>query len=237
MKHAVKRTVSYEKRISIILLAAGCGERIKGHGVRSLLRVCDTFLINHQVDRLNAVFTDNDLIVVVGFEADKVIKEYHGKARFVENQLYEHTGSASSLRLGMNACIGEHVLIVHGDLWFSDSVFKDINLDRSFVLTSDTFSQKEVGCIVVEDKVSNFSYGLETIWAQISYLTGPELKLARDWLNTTDCSNKFTHECLNHVLMNKGRIFAHKAEGKIIEIDDPKVNINEINAASKRRYI
>ena len=45
-----------EDGISVAILAAGCGSKIKSYEPRSLLKVKDKILINHQIDTIKNTF-------------------------------------------------------------------------------------------------------------------------------------------------------------------------------------
>lgn len=232
-RHVIKRTVVHAPQTNIILLSAGSGDRIKNLGSRSLLQIRGTTLLDHQLNRLSVIFPDSTITVVIGYESNKIIKQYHSRVRLIENTKHEETGAAASLRLAANSIVGNNLLIIHGDLWFDDSAFGGIELTKSFAVVSDGFRKEEVGLIISEDRISNFSYGLKDKWGQIAFLTGKELDLARSWLNSHDCSNKFVFECLNYIVSNKGKISPHHNQGKIIEIDNPKEDINAIASFTK----
>ena len=57
------------------ILSAGVGNRIKSNEPRSLLKVGSKTLLEHQISVLNNVFSQPEIIVGLGVEANKIIKK------------------------------------------------------------------------------------------------------------------------------------------------------------------
>ena len=79
-----------EKPISVVIPAAGMGYRMKSYGPTCLLSANKKqTLIQKTIDNIKKVLTYSDIIVVLGFESEKVIKNLPRDIRVVENNLYE----------------------------------------------------------------------------------------------------------------------------------------------------
>lgn len=221
MKHVIKTRQNTQQDMAIIILAAGMGERISKKGVRSLYKIGEERLIDRQVDTLHSKFPDADIISVLGFQADRVIQRRHSVCRIVENQLYEHTASGASLRLGINNCCVNKVLVVHGDLYFDHTVFDCIDFNKSGVVSCQ-MHEDEIGVVSNAGVATNFAYGLPNKWGQIAFFRDTEKAILTKVLNTTDCSKLWTFEILNRVIESRGVLHCFQSDSKVIEIDNPK---------------
>ena len=98
----IQKSKIADSSISVAILAAGCGSKIKSYEPRSLLKINSKSLIEHQLSTINNYFKDVEIITVVGCHANKVIKKIKNSTRVVENQIYNETNSSESLRLAFN---------------------------------------------------------------------------------------------------------------------------------------
>lgn len=196
--------------ISIIILSAGVGLRIKSYEPRSMLKIKNRTLLEHQIDILNSAFDTPEIICVVGYDAQKIIKKNYN-VRIIENQLYETTNAAESLRLAFNNTLSDNILFLHGDLLFNKETL-NVKYNKSFVLvdTNKRFDNREVGVTISTDtnKASIFSYGLNTKWCQIAYMTGKETKIAKNLFQKFELAHKkmLCFELLNDMI-NTGASF------------------------------
>ena len=212
--------------ISVIIPAAGMGHRMKSYGPKALISLYDDIsLIERQVQLIWAVYPKAEIFVVVGFEAEKIrnrLKEY--PVRFILNPVHQETNVLYSISLAIQASISKEVLIIYGDLIFNEAAIRNLR-GLSRVVIDDTGMMKkcEVGVCVQGKSVINFSFGLDTKWAQISYLSGKELSLFKEISLKNETSQWFGYEALNYVLENGGKIQAIKQKSvKIFEIDSAR---------------
>ena len=61
---------------AVVLLGAGIGSRIRSHEPRSLIKIENKTLIQHQVTTIRELFKEPEIISVVGCKAQKVIKKF-----------------------------------------------------------------------------------------------------------------------------------------------------------------
>lgn len=216
--------------IEIIILSAGIGARIKSYEPRSLIRIKKTeSLLEHQISLFNENINKCSITTVVGYSANKVIRKVQGKTKIVENQLYESSNNSESLRLALNNSSYDRIMFIHGDLYFDDSIFKYMNFNESFVLSSQLFAEKEVGLMNVNGYATIFSYSLPVKWAQIAFLKDKELDLLRKiYLKDEDFKYNLTFEMLNKVIDSGGNFKVIDMQNSYIkEIDNIKDIINE----------
>ena len=213
-----------QKFLSVIIPVAGMGHRMKSYGPKCLLHADANYtIIERIILNVYEACPHSDIITVVGFDADKVIKTIPRDVRIVENQLYEQTNVVESLRLALNNTDHDKVLIIYGDLIFNSETLLGLtkNNSQAVVDTKGRFKNEEIGVTIVDGKITNFAYGLDTKWAQIIYLTGLELNLFKELCFDRKRNKMYPFEILNMVI-NKG--------GKIEAIEPDKMEILEVDS-------
>lgn len=212
--------------LTVVIPAAGPGRRMKSYGSRSLIKIRDLPLIQYQIKIIQSVYPQADIIVVTGFESAKLCRLIPKGIRVVENLMYEETGSAQSVLLGIQASITENVLVVYGDLVFNEQALKVGNSkDRSSVLidTKEQFGYDEVGATVNKTNVINFSYGLKEKWGKVAFLNQKTISHIREFLSDDTKRKTYLFEALNFAIENNDKIYAVKpTRVKVAEIDSSK---------------
>lgn len=223
----------FHRPVQVIILAAGAGARTKSYEPRCLLKYKKETIIENQISIIKNKFPKAEITVVIGIEGHKVIKKIGKSARFVENQIYYDSNSAESLRLGINNCLLDDIIFLHGDLIISENIFENINMNNSFLITDDKnqFEDKEVGVTVVNNKATFLSYNLDTKWCQIAYLNQEAVTTLRKLFIKPEFETRYllTFEIINK-LIDSGIIFnCFDTNGNFIkEIDSLKDLNNEI---------
>ena len=208
------------KNTTVVILSAGVGYRMKSYGPKCLLKTdLGKSILEHQIETVNLCLPKSDIIVVLGFECDKVIKVLDKRSRVVENQLYEETNTAESLRLALNNGVRDSVLIMHGDLKFNKETLLQCDFRKSFALvdSKEQFKESEIGVTIHNRTAMRFAYGLETKWAQITFLKGRELNLLKSICKNRERQRMYTFEILNEILDNGGVISTIEPEDMIIK--------------------
>jgi GTP:adenosylcobinamide-phosphate guanylyltransferase len=201
-------------KLSVIIPAAGPGKRMKSYGPKALIQLRDgETVISRQIRLIKQTYPNVDIVVVVGFEADKVCKELPKDVITVYNENYEETNVAYSINLGLTKVQNPASLIVYGDLVFKKQI-----------------GEEEVGVTIVDNYITRFSYGLPIKWAQIAYLIGRELELFNKHASVKNKEKFFGFEILNKILDSDGKLKAIETVNmKIAEIDTSK----DINNAKR----
>lgn len=212
--------------ISVIIPAAGMGHRMKSYGPKALINIYeDMTLIERQIELIWSVYPKAEIFVVVGFEAEKVrnrLSKY--PVRFIFNPIHQETNVLYSISLAIQASLSNEILIIYGDLIFNEVCIRNLRgCSRVVVEESGMMKKCEVGVCIQGKKAVNFSFGLDTKWAQISYLTGVELELFKEISFKKETSQWLVYEALNYILENGGKIEAVKQKSmKIFEIDSAR---------------
>lgn len=219
-----KRSLNNLSDTSIAILSAGVGSRIKSYEPRSLIKIGNKTLLEHQICVISQCFDSPEIITVVGYRADKIAKKMRGSVRIVENQIHETTNTSESMRLAFNNSIKNNFLFMHGDLYFNPQTLKNIDYSKSFVIVDNKnmMDNKEVGLTIAGGNATIFSYGLKTKWCQIAYITGREIKILKNIFNKFDSTHKkmLSFEVLNKMI-SMGAVFKcyEPSRMSILEID------------------
>jgi len=220
-----KDTQTYvEQDIAVAILSAGAGSRIKSYEPRSLLRIGDKSLIEHQISIIRECFESPEIISVVGYDCERVIKKIKNKTRIVENQLHDQSNTSESIRLAFHNTNKKNFLFFHGDLYFNKETLQDLDYKKSFIIidTNGQMADKEVGVTVSGNKASILSYGLPVKWAQIVYVTGREHQILKNIFQKYTLPDK---KLLSFEIIN--RMIAMGAQFNCCEPD--KMSIVEID--------
>jgi len=222
----------YNDSISVVIVSAGVGSRIRSNEPRSLIKIKDDTLVNHQIQAITDTFKSYEIIGVFGTQIEKILKRVDNRIRVVENQLHNETNNSESMRLGLNNSIYDNVLFIHGDIYFKSKLLKSADYTKSFLVVdaNEDMSEKEVGLTANGNKVSILSYGLEKKWCQMCFLTGKELKILKSiFLKFQESDKKMlSFEVINKIIENGGSFACHEKKGShVVEIDCIKDINNE----------
>ena len=213
-----------DKPLSVIVPVAGMGHRMKSYGPKCLLPVNQRHTILDKIIlTVKKTYPFSEIIVVVGFESDRVIKTLDRDIRIVENQSYRTSNIVESLRLGINNSVHNNALIIYGDLIFNVSSLNDITKKGSSIVvdSQSRFDEEEIGVTIVDGEVTNFAYGLESKWAHMAYLEGFEFEMFNDLCQDKTKNKMYPFELFN-IIINSGGFFR--------SVEPPRMQIKEIDS-------
>jgi len=164
-------------------------------------------LIGSIIENVLVNFPDSEIIVTIGFEADKMIAELPDTIHVVENQLFKESNTLEEVRLGLNVATNENVLIIHGDLIFNHITLENVAGDGSTLIVDSNgqIDEMEVGVTTVDNKATILAYELDARWCHIVYLTGKELERFRKVVKNRNRSKWFVFEAINAVIKSGGK--------------------------------
>src|SRR5581483_8188823 len=102
--------------VSIVILAAGLGTRMKSRKAKVLHRAGGKTLVEHVVAAAREVAPPERIFVVIGHQAEEVRKTLSSQGvRFIEQ--HEQKGTGHALLVGREALLplGGHLVILNGD--------------------------------------------------------------------------------------------------------------------------
>ena len=224
-----KRTLHF----SIIIPSAGEGTRIKSFGPRSLLPVNNCTVIERQTQLIREVFPNSQIILVSGFEANKLMNRAPNGIISIENERYLETNVLRSIGIGLRACIHDHVIVLYGDLVFNQELL-EFPLNKSCVLhsTTEIVTETEVGCTINDGKLENMFYGLPNKWFSVLYLTGKELKLFKTIAFDKQKEKMYGWEAVNETIESGGEFMAYSPKGAFCTDIDSSKDIENVKNIS-----
>lgn len=213
-------------KLSIVIPAAGLGRRMKSYGPKAMLKLGSEPLIVRQVRLLAQVFPSAEIVVVVGFGADKIRRALPAGVKLIYNAEFEETNVARSVAAGIKAAKGDRVLVVYGDLVFNRKTVQHFaEQELSCLLTASGGGREgEVGVNVVDGHALYFSHGLPTIWAHMVLLTGLERHLFLQIASDCSKARHFAYEIFNLLLEHDNTTFRVLSPNRVTlaEIDTSK---------------
>tara|TARA_R110002020_G_scaffold18912_2_gene65305 strand:- start:1790 stop:2500 length:711 start_codon:yes stop_codon:yes gene_type:complete len=215
-----------EDPLTVIIPAAGVGHRMKSYGPKCLLQANQKeTILEKTISNIKREYPYSDVIVVVGFESEKIIKALPHNIRIVENPRYKETNIGESIRLGINASSNNKLLIVYGDLVFNIYSIRGLTSSGPCVVvdSQSRFREEEVGVTVVDDFVTNFAYGLPSKWSQIAYFEGESFEALKCLCSDKKKDRLYPFELFNIIISNGIKIKAKEPKGMLIkEVDSMK---------------
>lgn len=217
---------------SIIIPAAGMGYRMRSYGPKPLIRINqEKTIVQNQIEIIKNNFVNPEIILVCGFEADKVMKNTPTDIIKIENESYEKTNVLRSIGMGLRAATSERVLIVYGDLVFNDEAIKNLKLENSCIAIEQSYmADEEVGCNISDGFVEQLLPDIPNKWAQIMFLMDKELDIFRKISWDRNKSQYFGFEAINETIEKGGRFKSCTPnKAKITDVDSSK----DLNMARK----
>jgi choline kinase len=199
-----------DKRITTIILGGSIGYREKSAGTKSMIKAENgKTVLSNQIETINNVYENCDIILTTGTQTDRIAKDKPKQCRIVENQLYETTGEFEQLRLALNNCVTEEVIIINGIIFFDEQSIKEIVNKNNFniLVHKNMMKDNEVGVTIVDNIATIFSYSISDYkWCNIMYIKGNDLKMLKSIVNNRENSKLMTFEAINIMLSKKVKI-------------------------------
>jgi len=216
---------SEEILMHVIIPSAGIGRRMKSYGCKSLLTIKNHKLIDIQILHINNTFKNNEIILVTGFDSDRLMNNSPNDIIKIENEKYYENNVVKSIAIGLRATKNNnHVLIVFGDVLFNSNTLENIKIGQSSIIISNDMGSNEVGCnINTKNKLEYMMFDLPNKWGHIIYLNNKELDLFKKTILNKKTEKKFCFEIINEVINNGGKFMCIQNKNiKAMDIDTSK---------------
>jgi len=224
------RNVSYihspnTYKYSIIIPAAGQGLRMKSYGAKPLIKLTpDLTVIQNQLNIISKKFRYYEIILIVGFQAYRVMGETPNDIIKIENERYEDTNVCRSIGMGLRAATTNRVLIIYGDLVFNyEALDVKFNKGSSLIIdSSNTMTDNEIGCTINNGTIEHLSYELPHKWSQISFFTGRELEMLKKISWNPNNERLYGFELINQII---------ESGGQFRPVFPPGIKVNDIDTS------
>ena len=117
MSEATEKSAPSNRRLAIIIMAAGKGTRLRSRKPKVLHEVGGKALVNYVISTARRLATREDIYTIVGHQAERVrlAVAKAGGNRFIEQK--EQRGTGHAIQCARNAISAyEHILILSGDV-------------------------------------------------------------------------------------------------------------------------
>ena len=211
--------------INIIIPSAGVGRRMKSYGCKSLLTIRNERLIDIQIKHIENTFNKYEIILVTGFDSDRLINQSPSNLIKIENEKYYENNVVRSICIGLRATKNSNnVLIIFGDVLFNKDCLQHIDINKSSIIISNHMGHNEVGCnINSKGNLEYMMFDLPNKWGHIVYLTGKELILFKKMACNKNVEKKFCFEIINDIVNMGGKFKCITHDNiKIMDIDTSK---------------
>lgn len=210
-------------RQAIIIPCAGQSSRYSYP--RCLIKLGDgSSILSRQINLLHKLNKDSEIIVVCGFQHERITNNLPNFVDYVINYNFENTGVAYSIGLGISQTDAERIIVIYGDLVFNTL---DLTSEGSTIWVG---GQKKDGIGIVSNnsQIIHMSYGLKDKWVQILSLENLELEIFKKEINKRQKKKFCTHEIINDIIIKGGKFKLKNCKNNIIEINNSK-DVKEAN--------
>jgi NDP-sugar pyrophosphorylase family protein len=181
---------------------------MKSYGPTSLIKIKDNHLLDLQISAIKKAFSQYEIVLCVGFDADKITKYIRAKysklnIRIVENQMFNSCNSCEGARLSINNTLNDKILFMDGNLLISHKALLCVDTSKNCVLMEkNPIENLEIGInIDDENKAQYFSFGAYQTWSEVFFVNGYEsIEDMRKFLSHNDSKKKFVFEAINDLL-------------------------------------
>lgn len=188
------------------------------------------FYRNHQQKTLLAIQIDNilsnyshaDIILTIGYDADRILKNKDSRIRYIENQLFSTTNEVEDIRLAINSTNSSKVVLINSDLYFNKYTLQGITQSTIIYDTRHQISEFEVGITTDNNYATRLDFKLDKKWCNIISLEDDNLRYFKNLCNRQ--SNRlFLFEIINLLLDKNVKIVTKQPVNMVVsKIDNPE---------------
>jgi len=228
-KRNIYNLCNKQNKLSIIIDASFIKRGMRTYGLHSLLNITKTKkLIDLQLEIIHKKFKDSDheVIIVAGFQAEKLMNHIPSEIIAIENERFEETNQMRSISLALRASTGNRALLINSEIYFnSKSLDLPYEAGSCAILkrVNEGIKHHCVSCVIENNLIQHMTYGLPNVWEHIIYLDNIELNLLKKIAHNKNKEKIFLFEGINDIIDN---------EGKITPYYNNEINIVQINKIS-----
>lgn len=212
--------------LSVIILGASPGYKMRAYGAKCLLK--DKYgntLLDNQSQIIKQNYENSEIILIGGFEIDKVYKNKPQFVHLIECTNYEQTNEIEEARLGIMNATFDKVLILFGDIYFNPPFIDQCSYEKSFLIADkeERMLADDVGLTVIDGYVTILSLALaKPKWCKTVFLRDKELRLFKQFVLDKHNNKLFLFEALNFIIERGGELQVKfsNASGNIVHIDN-----------------
>jgi hypothetical protein len=180
---STKRKLNKNENLVVAILGATKAPRMGNFGAKLNIVMPDNqTLLHHQINFVQKQWSPTEIYVSVGYDADRVIAKRPPGIRFIENNKWDETGEVEELRLILNCCNPDKLVIVCGDIYVSGVIIPSTTDSFSLSLTNQD-DLNQIGTKNENEFLNMFSFAFPTKFLGLIQLCGNELIYIRKLIN------------------------------------------------------
>jgi len=181
---SAKKKGERKENLVVALLGATRGSRMGNYGAKfNIVLPNGQTLLHHQVDLINRSWGPSEILISAGYDADRVIAKKPQHTRIVENNRWQETGEVEELRLILNCCEPEHLIIFCGDVFASSMNLGTISIGQSWSLSLSGNDVDQIGIKEENGYLDMFSFSFTSKFLGVLNFTYNDLILLRKFIN------------------------------------------------------
>lgn len=207
---------------TVIILAAGISKKMSSYGNRSLLKINGKTLLQHQIDSFRSCNKNINIIVVVGHDSDKIIKQ-HNNVKYIVNQDYRNTCNGHSALLGLESPNKGDFIIINNDLFITHDIAELIINNKNSVLVED-YEENKTGKLVAahqNNTLLKLGYNLNKNlpkWSQVINISESKVGELKKSMSKKERQKWMLHEHINFIIETKSFLNIVKTDFNIKEV-------------------
>lgn len=202
--------------INAVILTPEITKGMKSIGSKSLLKIRNKSLLEHQIDYLFSLSRKIVVNIVTGFDHDKISKHLNEKyekrmdqIKLIYNDRYENTNYGYSVKLLVNSIDAEELLIVSSGVLIKKLAIglESFTGNSKIYLLDKTKNNFNIGCDSSSgDQINYLFYDLPSPWAECAYLNKSCVKNLTEMVNEKQLDQMYLFELINN-LINQDVVF------------------------------
>jgi CTP:phosphocholine cytidylyltransferase-like protein len=190
--------------MNIIIIGDKPQKNMKSKGCVGLIKYnrINTLLENQYI-LCKSLFPKSKIVYIYGFDSKKFeayLDDSNKKIIPIYNKNYDRFNSGLSLSLAKDF-LTDSCLIINGNSILNKKIFESFkpnNASQVFVNQNKKIS--DIGCIISNSKIENFSLDLANNIYNIYYLSRPDSNILHNMIDNKKYNNYFVFELLNKMI-------------------------------------
>lgn len=209
-----------QSKINAIILVPEITKGMKSIGSKALISIDHSkSIIEHQIEYLQKYYTNIDITIATGFDAEKIQKKTkrYNNITTIHNDRYDHTNHGMSLFMYLQKTkILDNLLIISNGILLKEKL--PISIDESIIyaLTKKN-SDYGIGLnLTADNKPTYLFYDFPISWSECVFLNANSIEKLKEMLIKDTMKQMFLFEIINYLLDSDCRFKTEKIANKNI---------------------